>query len=124
MKRVIVFLLFVLAAWYGWKKWPELTTRTPSHEAVVENATGMTMERVRLTVGGQTFVKELLPNEQRAAFPFRVANDSEFQLEWEWKDKLGERRWRGGRVPRGPMVQRHTMQVDGDGGVVYTAHVK
>jgi hypothetical protein len=124
MNRLIIFLLLVLTAWYGWKKWPDLVRRTPSHEAVVENATGLTMERVRLTVDGQTFVKELLPNEQKAAFPFKVANDASFYLEWEWKEKLGERRWRGGMVPRGPMVQRHNIQVDGDGGVVYTAHLK
>ena len=124
MTRFIVFLLLVLAGWYGWHKWPDLVKRTPGHEAVVENATGLTMERVRLTVDGQTFVKELLPNEQTAVFPFKVANDASFSLEWEYKEKLGEKRWRGGMVPHGPMVQRHRMQVDGDGGVIYTARPK
>jgi hypothetical protein len=124
MKRIIFFLLIVLAAWYGWKRWPDLFRHDPGHEAVVENDSGLTMERVRVTVGGQTFVKEELPNEQRAVFPFRVTNDASFELEWGWKEKMGERRWRGGMVPRGPMVQRHTMQVDGDGGVIYTANAK
>ena len=124
MKRLIVFLLFALAAWFGWKHWPELMRHTPGHEAVVVNDTGLTMERVRLTVDGQTFVKEVLPSEQRATFDFKVAHDASFGLEWEWKDKLGERRWRGGMVPQGPMVQRHMMQVDADGGVIYTANAK
>ena len=124
MNRLIIFLLLVLTAWYGWKKWPDLVRRTPSHEAVVENATGLTMERVRLTVDGQTFVKDVLPNEQRAVFAFKVANDATFGLEWEWKDRLGERRGRGGMVPRGPMVQRHTMSVDDDDGLIYQAEVK
>jgi hypothetical protein len=124
MNRLIFLLLLVIAGWYGWKHGPALFKRTASHDAVVLNATGMTMERVRVTVDGQTFVKEVIDNEQSAVFPFKVAHDASFQLEWEWKDKLGERRWRGGMVPRGPMVQRHLMQVDADGGVVYTASVK
>ena len=124
MKRFIVFLLFALAAWFGWKHWPDLVRHTPGHEAVVVNDTGMTMERVRLTVDGQTFVKEELPNEQKAVFPFKVANDASFQLEWEYKERMGENHWRGGMVPRGPMVQRHTMDVDGNGGVIYTANAK
>ena len=124
MNRLIFLLLLVIAGWWGWKHGPALFKRTASHEAVVENATGATMERVRLSVDGQTFVKELLPSEQRAVFEFTVANDATFGLEWEWKDRLGERRWRGGMVPRGPMVQRHRMQVEADGGVIYTASVK
>jgi hypothetical protein len=124
MNRVIFLLLLVLAAWYGWKRWPDLVHRQPGHEAVVENDTGMTMVRVRLTVDGQTFVKEELANEQQARFPFKVAHDASFELDWGWKEKMGEKRWRGGMVPHGPMVQRHRMQVDGDGGVIYTANAK
>jgi len=124
MKRFIVLLLFAFAAWYGWKHWPDLVTHTPSHEAVVENDTGLTMVRIRLTVDGQTFVKEELPNEQQAHFPFKVARDASFLLEWGWKEKMGESRWQGGMVPYGPMVQRHRMQVDSDGGVIYTVGAK
>jgi hypothetical protein len=121
IKRIVIFALVAFAGWYGWHHWTDIAHRAPSHEAVVENDTGVTMEKVRLTVDGQTFVKEILPNGQRASFPFRVANDASFALDWEYKERLGERHWRGGMVPRGPMVQRHMMQVDGDGGVVYTA---
>jgi hypothetical protein len=124
MKRFIFLLLIVAAAWYGWKHWPDFVNRRPGHEAVIENASGMTLERVRLTVDGQTFVKEELPNEQKAVFPFKVANDATFQLTWEWKEKLGESHWNGGMVPRGPMVQRHIMQIDSEGGVTYTAENK
>ena len=124
MKRFIIFLLLVVAGWYGWKHWEDLVRHSPGHEAVIENYSGLTMVRIRLTVDGQTLVREELPNEERAVIPFKVANDASFQLVWEWKEKLGERHWSGGMVPRGPMVQRHIIQVDADGGVVYTAQPK
>ncbi|HEY2956159.1 MAG TPA: hypothetical protein VGK89_13015 [Candidatus Eisenbacteria bacterium] len=124
MKRFVIFLLLVVAAWYGWKHWQDIVRHSPSHEAVIENDTGMTMVRIRLTVDGQTLVKEELPNEQRAVLPFKVANDATLRMDWEWKEKLGEKHWTGGMVPRGPMVQRHIIRVDADGGVVYTAEPK
>ncbi len=124
MKKLIFFLLFVFAAWYGWKHYPEFLNRTPPHEAVVENDSGMTMERIRVTVDGQTLVKESLANGERAALPFKVRNDASFVLEWQWKEKLGDMKWAGGMVPKGPLVQRHMMQVDGEGGVTYTAENK
>ena len=124
MKKIILFLIFAFAAWYGWKHWPEFSNRQPSHEAVVVNASGVTLVRIRLTVDGQTFVKEELPTEDKVVFPFRVKNDASFSLVWEWSDRIGESHWAGGMVPHGPMVQRHIMQVDGDGGVTYTAENK
>ena len=37
---------------------------------------------------------------------------------------MGEMSWRGGMVPKGPMVQRHVMQIDDNGEVVYLASNK
>ena len=123
MKRLILLILVAAAVWYGWKH-PDLLRRHPSHEAVVENTSGLEMARVRLTVGGQTFVKESIPDGTKAAFPFRVDHDASFQLVWEWADRIGERTWSGGNVPAGPMLQRHIMTVDGDGAVLYRAENK
>jgi len=124
MKRLFFFLLVVLAAWYGWKHYPDILNRTPSHEAVVVNNTGHTLERVRVTVDGQTFVKETLADNDRVVFPFKVNHDASFELVWQWADKMGEMRWTGGMVPRGPMVQRHIMTIDGNGEVIYTPENK
>ena len=121
MKQLILLGLVALAAWYGWKHYPELIRRQPGHEAVVENRTGRTMDRIRLSVGGQTFVKERLPEGANAVFPFKVTSDASFTLVWQWENEPGERNWSGGMVPRGPMLQRHTMTVDGDGAVYYRA---
>jgi hypothetical protein len=124
MKKLIVLVLVVFVVWYGWKHYPQLFERRPSHEVVIRNRSDTGMIRVRVTVDGQTFVRDELPNGQDAAFPFRVANDASFQLVWQWSGREGEQQWSGGMVPRGPMVQRHIMTVDGDGGVVYETQVK
>ena len=124
MKKLIILAIVALAIWYGWKHYPDVFSRHPSHEAVVENRTGTGLSRVRLTVDGQTFVKEDLPDGANAVFPFRVSRDASFQLAWEWTSRQGEGSWSGGMVPRGPMVQRHVMTVDGDGGVIYQAENK
>lgn len=119
MKKLLVLVLVVAAAWYGWKNYPSLVERRPSHEAVIENATGIAIIRVRLTVDGQTFVKEELADGAKAVFPFRVNNDASFNLTWEWDGRPGENAWSGGMVPKGPMVQRHVMTIDSEAGVLY-----
>ena len=124
MKKLLFFALVAAAAWYGWKHYPELFERKASHEAVVENESGMTMERIRVTADGHTVVCETLANGQSARLPFRVESDSDLELDWQWGEKAGELHWRGGMVPKGPMVQRHIMTVDGDGEVVYRAVTK
>jgi hypothetical protein len=124
MKRLFLLLLFVAALWYSWRHWGELIHRQPSHEAVVENTSGREMTRVRLSVGGQTFVKESIPDDSKAAFPFRVDSDATFQLIWNFPDSPAEQSWAGGMVPKGPMLQRHIMTVDGDGAVLYRAENK
>jgi hypothetical protein len=124
MMRLVLVLLIAAAAWYGWKHYPELLQRAPSHEAVVANNTGKVLTRVRLTVDGKTFVKERLADGETATFPFRVQNDSAFDLAWEFESAMGERSWHGGMVPKGPMVQRHLFTIDGDEQVIYEARSK
>jgi hypothetical protein len=119
MKKLIFWALVIVAGWYGWTHRDQLFKRQPGHDAVIENRSGMTLTRVRLTVDGQTLVKEELPNDEDATFRFQVQNDSDFRLEWQFREQLGEKRWQGGLVPRGPMVQRHIFTVDGEGGVTY-----
>jgi hypothetical protein len=124
MKKLIFLLLIAFAAWYGYKHYPELMNRRPGHDAVIENQSGLTMQAIRLTVDGQTFVKEELANEASVDFPFKVSNDASFTLVWAWKEKPGEAHWSGGMVPKGPMMQRHRFQIDGDGAVTYTPENK
>src|SRR3990172_434337 len=116
MKKLLLVALVGVAAWYGWAHRSSLLERRPSHLAVVQNSTGAVLTRVRLTVDGQTFVKEELADGGAAVFPFRVGRDASFELAWQWAQRAGEYSWSGGLVPRGPMVQRHTMTIDDEGG--------
>jgi hypothetical protein len=123
MKKLILFALVVAAAWYGGKRYPEIVNRQPGHTATVLNQSGRDMQRLRLTVDGQTFVSEELDDGEETEFKFRVANDSDFYLIWQWTNAPGEFRWRGGMVPRGPMVQKHRFTVHGVNEVMYqTSH--
>jgi hypothetical protein len=121
MKKLILLLLIVAAAWYGWKNYPQLLNRQPGHKAVIINNAGHDMQRVRLVVDGQTLVRESIADGAEGELTFKVANDSDFELIWQWTDAPGEFRWRGGRVPRGPMVQKHLFTVDGVNEVIYQA---
>ncbi|TMQ74312.1 MAG: hypothetical protein E6K81_00130 [Candidatus Eisenbacteria bacterium] len=125
MKKLVLLALIAFAAWYGWKHYKSLLLeRRPMHEAVVENQTGVGLTRVRLTVDGQTFVREELPDKGRASFPFRVGRDAAFRLVWQWSDRTTENTWNGGMVAVGPMVQRHVMVIGSDAGVLYRAEPK
>ena len=121
MKKLLVLVVLAFAAWQAWKHYPELTQHTPSNEAVVKNQSGHGIERLRLSVGGQTFVKEVLANGESTTFPFRVNNDASFQMTWNWADAVPELSWSGGSVSKGPMVQRHQLTITPGGGVMVEA---
>lgn len=120
MKRLVLLVLVAAAGWYGWHHWQSLFEKRPRHDLLVVNSATSPIVRLRVRVGGQTFVKEQLAPGATAEWPFQVQDDSDFDLVWEWGDKLGEQHWSGGRVVKGPIVQRHTLTIDGQGGVVYT----
>lgn len=118
MKRLIIFAVVAFAAWYGWKHYDQLLHPQPRHEAVIRNDTGEKLVRVRLTVGGHTYVKEQLANGETATFPFVVDSDSEFDLVWDYDANMKTGHWTGGLVTKGPIVGRHTLTIQEGGGVV------
>jgi hypothetical protein len=124
MKRLLILALIAFAGWYGWHHYRDLLHHMPSHEAVIENHSGRGMTHVRLTVDGQTFVRDQIASDASAAIPFHVDHDASFQLVWMWENDTMEKTWSGGLVPKGPMVQRHHLTIDDDGGVLYRAEQK
>lgn len=125
MKQLFILALFVFAGWYGWNHRDVLLHREGSHEAVIQNESGESIARIRLTVDGQTLVhQDPLATGASAKLPFRVANDSDFRLTWNWVTREGEMNWQGGSIAKGPLLQRHYFQVMEDGGVLYRAESK
>jgi len=124
MKKLLLLIVVVALGWYGWKQLPTLLEKRPSHEAVVINDTGVGLTRIRVIVDGQTFVRETLPDGETAVFPFRIGRDASFELTWQWADRPGENSWSGGMVTVGPMVQRHSMTILTDAGVLYRAEAR
>lgn len=119
MKKLLFLIIVAAAAWYGWKHYPELMNKAPGHSAVISNQTGNGITRLRFTVDGQTQVCESLAAGESVHFSFKVNNDSEINLLWEWSNKSGERHWKGGQVAKGPLLARHEIQILGEGEVNY-----
>jgi hypothetical protein len=117
MRQLIIILLFGLAIWYGWKQYPKMVERRPSHLAVFENQTDAPITSVRIKVDGQTLTKDGVEPGKSVTLPFRVSRDATFDL--IWNDPSGERTWSGGMVPAGPMVQRHVFVIDSESQVLY-----
>jgi hypothetical protein len=124
MKQLIILAIIAFAAWYGWHHYHDLLVHHPKHDVIIENHSGRGMERVRLAVGSQNFVKEDIPDNSSVTFAFWVSEDASFTLTWKWAGQDFDQHWSGGSVPRGPMVQVHHLNVDGDGGIIYTAENK
>ena len=121
MKRLVILAVLVFVCWYGYKHYDQLMHPQPRHEAIIRNDSGVKLVRIRLTVGGHTYVKEELANHASATFPFTVDHDSQFDLTWEYDTNTIVGHWTGGLVAPGPIVARHTMTIRDDGGVVFGA---
>jgi hypothetical protein len=121
MKRLLILVILVFAAWQGWKHYPNLVRRPLPHEVVIENRSGGAIERLRLDVGGQVFVRESVPAGQSTRFAFRLSRDAELELDWTASETQNEYTWRGGLVTAGPRVQRHRLVIMQDGGVLHHA---
>src|SRR2546425_9594010 len=114
MKKLLILAVIAFAVWQAKLHYGDLLHRRASHEAVVENGSGRNIERLRLNIGGQIFVKERLPSGEQAVFHFNVNRDASFHMTWQWENSMEEKSWNGGMVYRGPMVQRHLMNIEDD----------
>jgi len=122
MRRLLGFLIILAIAWYGWKHYGGLRA-APANEVVIENATGHSLGRVRLSVGGDEYpAHDSLSDGESITQPFPLASrDGSFRLRWTTPGHDIESEWNGGQVTSGPVRMRHHLQVMSDGGVVWTA---
>ena len=97
---------------------PRLLRKPSEHVAVVFNDSGTPILALELQVAGQTFTRDSLAARASVPWTFRTRDDSRFNLTWHRPQDPDARTWSGGRVSRGPLVQRHELHVSGDDGVV------
>ncbi len=117
MKRLVWLAIFAFVAWYGWNHRDMLQRRDDANEAVIHNGSGHEMTRVRLTVAGQTQVREDLADGADATFTFRNSSPSEFRLVWQFADRMAESNWTGGLAGVAVTPMRYTLEVHEDGQV-------
>ena len=118
MKRLVLIALVVVAGWYGWKHHDELRMHG-THEIVVVNHSGRTLERVRIAVAGQEFAIEALDQGASKVMPMRSEQDGAFVLFWNVRGVEGDKHWTGGGFTHGPVLMRHRLEFVDGGGVVW-----
>ncbi len=117
MKRLLFLAVFAAVAWYGWQHRGLLFKGDTDSEAVLVNGGTRDMLRVRLTVDGKTYVRDVLAQGARTSFSMPVARTSDFRLRWEWQGLEGAPDWRGGEIEPGPPRSRCTLTIYDDNGV-------
>lgn len=123
MKRLLLLGIVAAALYWGHThRWD--FRRSPAHEVVLVNRSGRALERIRLTIGGETLVREALAAGERSEIPFRSQREGEFRLVWVVSGRPGERTWSGGHLIGGPAPSVHTFEFDSDNGVIWHADVK
>ena len=117
MLRLMWFALFVLAAWYGWTHWERL--RGPrADEIVVLNRSGAAIERVRIGVGDDVVVFELVEDGAEQRRDWRGRARGGFRVQWVQRGKIGERDWRGGAFEPSDTPQVHRFEFQRDGRIL------
>ena len=123
MKKLILLGIIAAAAWWGYQRnWD--FSQADANEAVLVNRSGRVLERIRLTIGGETLVREVLEDGERSTLTFRNQREGAFKLVWSARGQMGERSWSGGHLIGGPTASTHTFEFDSENGVVWHAAAK
>ena len=123
MGRLLLLLLVVGAAWYGWNK-QDVWRDRGTHEIIALNRSGRAVERLRIHIGGQTFAMEAIENGASGKLPLRCEHDGVFRLEWLVRGIDGEKHWQGGGFTAGPVLMRHRFEFTSGYGVIWSSELK
>ncbi len=122
MKRLLMLIVLVAVAWYGWKHFDGLSSGD-QNEAVVVNQSSRALLRLRLKAGGETMVIERLEANARATRTFRGGVDATFEMVWAYEGIIGEQHWSGGTITSGPIRMRHMFLMDDGNSVIWNNEV-
>lgn len=114
MKRLLFLAIVAAVAWYGWQHRSGLFGGTTDSEVILVNSGTRQILRLRVTVDGQTQVREALDPEARVTMRFKVTRVSDFRLQWNWASLEGVPQWRGGEISPAPPRSRCTLEIFDD----------
>lgn len=110
MFRLVLLVLLGFAAWQARIHYPTLLDHKRSQELVVENRSDVPLERLRIRVGGRTYVREVIAPGDRTTFSFDVPRESRFEVQWIWADRASDYSATVGRATE-HQVARHTIRI-------------
>lgn len=120
MARWLLVALLLAAGTYGWMR-SAARRAHGSHEVVAVNRSGRTLERLRLSVGGESVTLDSLAVGARERVPFHCSHDGTFDVAWRVRGDDEPRHWRGGRYTNGPLPLRYRFEFTrGDGVIAIT----
>jgi len=120
MFKVLLMVALVAAAvWYGAKHFDGMQP-AKSHEVVVSNQAGKAVERLRISVPGNTVVVEVLEDGASRRLTLPGGGSGPFRLEWNNRGVLGDRAWSGGQFTPGPPLATHRLDFLPDGSVSWS----
>lgn len=123
LKRLIFLALVAAAAWYGYKNYDKLVA-PKGGDFVVVNHSGRAVERLRVSVGSQTEVVEVLEDGATIRRAFQPQREGVFHLVWSQRGVLGERSWTGGTASAGTEFMTHRFEFGSDNSVIWTSELK
>lgn len=118
IKALLMVALVAAAVWYGAKHFEGMQP-AKSHEVVVSNQAGKAVERLRITVPGNTVVVEVLEDGATRRLALPGGGSGPFRLEWHVRGILGDRNWSGGQYAAGGPLMTYSLEFLSDGRVTW-----
>lgn len=123
MTRLIVLLLLAVAAWQAYIHYPSLFERNPQNEVVIRNEGDLAIDRLRLVVGGETHVREVLVPGASVTFKLDDTREVRLKLVWFGEKKSLESEWTGPTLLPDGKAERHTLSVRDNGRVSHQSQL-
>jgi hypothetical protein len=123
LKKLVFLALVVAAVWYGSKHYKTLMP-AKSGDVEVVNHSGRGVDRLRISVNGQTVVIETLDDGATMRVPFQPQRDGMFQLTWVARGLQGEPTWSGGNASAGPELKTNRFEFRENAGVIWSSEIK
>ncbi len=123
LKNLLFLAILAAAVWYGSRHYQTLMPSKTGDIEVV-NSSGHGVDRLRISVNGQTTVVESLENGATRRVPFQPQSDGVFRAVWTARGTLGEPMWSGGNASAGPELKTYRFEFRENNAVIWSSRLK